>query len=112
MESRRRPVKARVSDEAATRLREAIHGLGDYGHVRVRALRGHLYVYANEDDPVARLTPLTADQYGLSFHTHTGRWEPMPFAGKIPQVARDLVDSLGIYLARADFPLGKSGSDH
>jgi hypothetical protein len=99
-------------DKAASRLCEAIRALGDYSHVTVRPLRGHLYVYAGHEDPVARLTPLNQDQYGLSFHAHTGRWEPMPFAGDIPQLARDLVDSLGIYLARIDFPLGKSGSDH
>lgn len=29
--------------------------------------------------PVARVAPLGANQYGLSFHSDTGRWEKMPF---------------------------------
>lgn len=50
----------------------------DYAHVAVRAERGHLRVFIDDGPPVARATPLGANQYGLSFHSHTGRWEKTP----------------------------------
>jgi hypothetical protein len=59
-------------------LRRAIHALGDYEHVSVRAGRGHLTICGDDGAPVARATPLGAGQFGLSYHTHTGLWEPMP----------------------------------
>jgi len=96
----------------AERLRDAIHSRGDYGHVTVRAERGHLNVFADDEHPVARLTPLGAGGYGLAFYKHTGRWEPMPFTGGITQVADALVSALGIYLERWSFSSGNSGSGH
>jgi len=96
----------------AEQLRQAINALGDYAHVNVRTERGHLNVYAGDTDPVARLTPLDARQYGLSFHTHTGRWEPMPFTGDIPHLANVMVSVLEPYLQRYDFSGRKSESGH
>ena len=93
-------------------MRQAIHALGDYGHVAVRAERGHLTILVDEGPPVARCTPLGAGQYGLSFHSHTGRWENMPFVGDLVHLAHDLVTALGPYLERPDFSDRKSGSDH
>lgn len=98
--------------QEAAELARAIHALGDFAHVAVRTQRGHLHVFAGDEEPIARLTPLPGGGFGLSFHSHTGRWERMPVAGDLAQVARDLVASLGIYLARPDFPSGKSESDH
>jgi hypothetical protein len=96
----------------AEALHRAIHALGDYGHVSVRAERGHLKIFVDEGAPVARFTPLGGGQFGLSFHTHTGRWEPMPFVGDLVHLAHDLVGVLGPYLQRWDFSDRKSGSDH
>jgi len=96
----------------AERLRDAIHSRGDYDHVIVRAERGHLNVFAGDEYPVARLTPLGAGGYGLAFHKHTGRWEPMPFTGGLTQMADALVSTLGIYLERSGFSSGNSGSGH
>ena len=100
----------RAPDEAA-QLTAAIHALGDYKHVTVEAQRGSLYVHADEE-PVARLTRLGGDQYGLSFHQHTGRWEPTPFTGDLAQLAGVLVTEFGAYLASYDFPPTKNGSPH
>jgi hypothetical protein len=80
----------------------AIQAEGDYGHVTVRSHRGYLYIHASDDVPVARLTPLADHTYGLSFHHHTGRWEPMPFQGDLLQLAKTLVSTLGPYLHRAE----------
>jgi len=79
----------------------AIRALGDYAHVTVRQQRGLLYVYV--DDPehaVARFHPLSDGTYGLSFHHHSGRWDPMPFSGDLTQITAILVQTLGPYLAK------------
>jgi hypothetical protein len=62
--------------------------------------------------PIARATPLGAGQFGLSFRTHTGRWEPMPVVADLTHLAHDLVGLLGPHLQRYDLPDKKSGSDH
>ena len=97
--------------EAAT-LQQAVQTLGDYAHVSVRAGRGHLNIFVHDGDPVARCTPLGAGHYGLSFHNHSGRWEPIPIIADLSRLARDLVNVLGPYLQRWDFPDTKNGSHH
>jgi hypothetical protein len=108
----KRPQRSRPTPDDAEISCRTIHTLGDYGHVSVRAGRGHLTIYLEDGTPVARATPLGAGQFGLSFHTHTGRWEPMPVVADLPQLAHDLVGLLGPYLQRWDFPGRTSGSDH
>jgi hypothetical protein len=107
-----RPRRTPPTPEDADVLRRAIQALGDYGHVSVRAARGHLSIFMDDDAPVAWATPLGAGQFGLSFHTHAGRWEPMPVVAELTQLAHDLVGLLGPYLQRVDFPDRNSGSDH
>ena len=97
--------------EDARRLENAIHQQGRFDHVHARALRGHLYVY-NDDSPAARLAPLGGDHYGLSFRRHTGRWEPMPFAGPLDEMATTLVATLEPFLQPSDFHDSNSGLDH
>lgn len=111
MKTTKRPARTNRAPDEAAQLTAAIHALGDYKHVTVEAQRGSLYVHADEE-PVARLTPLGRDQYGLSFHQHTGRWEPTPFTGDLAQLAGVLVTEFGAYLASYDFPPSKNGSDH
>lgn len=97
----------------AERLTQAIHLLGNYSHVTVRPGRGHLNIFAGHDEPVARFTPLGSGRYGLSFHTHSGRWEPMPFMGDAPELAQALVTALAPYLEPEDNLSRKiSGSGH
>jgi len=98
--------------DKAERLTQAIRDLGNYSHVTVRPGRTHLNIYAGHDHPVARFTPLAAGRYGLSFHTHTGSWEPMPFMGDAPQIAEALVSALAPYLEADEFPRKISGSGH
>ena len=86
---------------ACAQLQQAVHAAGDYAHVVVRVERGQLVVYAGDEEPVARLTPLDQAQYGLSFYRHDGRWERMPFSGAISAMATTLVETLGPYLAQA-----------
>lgn len=112
MAASKRPRLPTPTPADADALRRTIHALGDYGHVAVRAERGHLTIFVDDGPPVARFTLLGGRQYGLSFRTHTGRWERMPFAGDLTHLARDLVGALGPYLQRWDFSDRKSGSDH
>ena len=102
----------RPTPDDADVLCRAIHALGDYGHVSVRAARRHLTILVDDDTPVARVTPLGAGRFGLSFHTHTGRWEPMRVVADLTRLAHDLVGLLAPYLQRWDFPDRNSGSDH
>lgn len=112
MPTRKSVARTSPPDEDAERLLRAIQARGDYAHVFVRKLRGQLHVYAGQEDPVAKLIPLGGGQYGLSFHSHTGKWEPLPSAGDLTEVAAALVDALGIYLERWDFPRRNNGSAH
>lgn len=111
MKTTKRPARTHRAPDDAAQLTAAIHERGDYTHVTVEAQRGSLYVHVDEE-PIARLTPLGGDQYGLSFHHHTGRWEPTPFTGGLAQLAGVLVTEFGAYLASYDFPPTKNGSGH
>ena len=95
----------------ATRLSTAIRADGRHDHVTVRAERGCLYVHV-DDDPIVRLEPRAGAQYGLSFHHHTGRWEPTPLMGDIGRLATVITTEFGAYVDHFDFPPTKSGSGH
>jgi len=95
----------------ATVLVTAIRADGRHDHVTVRADRGFLYVDVDED-PIVRLEPLSANAYGLSFHHHSGRWEPTPFTGDLVRLARVLTTEFGAYLDSYGFLPTKSGPDH
>jgi hypothetical protein len=99
-----------LADDANV-LTTAIRADGRHNHVTVRADRGCLYVDVDEE-PVVRLEPLSGNGYGLSFHHHTGSWEPTPFTGDLGRLASVLTTEFGAYLDSYDFPPTKSGSDH
>ena len=58
MKTRKRSSMSKPTDQQAQQLCHAIHSLGDYEHVSVRAERGHLNIYTDEYGPVARFSPL------------------------------------------------------
>lgn len=95
----------------ASRLEAAIRALGKYGHVTVETRRGTLHVLA-DGEPVARLNPVGAGQYALSFHQHSGQWEPTPFAGDITSLADVLTTEFAPYLDTYDFPPIMRGPAH
>ena len=105
--SKTRP-KATIAD--AERLERGIHQTSQFSHVRVRLTRGHLDI-CPDDEPVARATPLGAGEYGLSFRSHTGKWERMPITGSLDELAKDVVDTLGPYLQKWNFSDSNSGSN-
>lgn len=89
---------------AADRLQSLIRARGDHAHVSVRPRASHLLVEVETLDGqrelVARATSLGGADYGLSFRTHAGRWEPLPVVGTIETVAEGLTTVLGPYLSR------------
>lgn len=112
MAARQRNQRMGPTPQDAAILQRAIHVLGAYAHITIRAGRGHLNIVVDDGVPVARCTPLGAGRYGLSFHSHTGRWEPMPIMADLIHLAQDLVATLEPYLRQVDFPDTKSGSHH
>lgn len=88
---------------ACRELHDTVHAIGDYDHVVARVQRGHILIYAGDDEPVARITAIGNAQYGLSFRTHSAHWEPMPVSGDISEIARTMVDTLRPYLAKDPF---------
>lgn len=92
--------------DSAGRLQSLVRARGDYRHVTVRAQGGHLLIEVDdgsgEKDLVARTASLGAGQYGLSFKSHTGRWEHMPVQGALEDIAQGLTDLLGPYLDRSN----------
>jgi len=99
---------------SAASLEDRIHLRGDYAHVHVQARAGHLIIKLHDDQggqvTIARATPLGGAQYGLSFRTNSGRWEPMPVSGMMDQVVEGLIDLLGPYLDRANIQEGPTSS--
>ena len=104
----RTPQKATAAD--AEKLERGIHQAGQFAHVRVHLVRGQLEICPDEE-PVARATPLGAGHYGLSFRSHAGKWERMPIAGPLDELAQGVVDALGPYLEKWNFPDSNSRSD-
>ena len=102
-------LKATTTD--AEILERGIHQTSQFAHVRVRLTRGQLEI-CPDDEPVARATPLGAGEYGLSFRSHTGKWERMPITGPLDDLAKAVVDTLGPYLEKWNFSDSNSGSDH
>lgn len=91
---------------AASSLQDLVRRRGTYGHVRVQARAGRLNIETADGDGqtslVARATPLGGSQYGLSFRTSGGRWEPMPVSGTLEEIAQSVIDLLGPYLDPAN----------
>ena len=108
----KRPVRnpSGLTDDAHA-LVTAIRGDRRHDHVTVRPQRGFLYVDVDEA-PIVRLEPLSSGQYGLSFHHHTGRWEPTPFTGDVGHLASVITTVFGPHLEACDFPPTKSGPTH
>lgn len=89
----------------------AIRADGCHDHVTVRADRRVLYV-AVDGEPIIRLDPLARHQYGLSFHRHTGPWEPTPFTGDVSRLADVMTTVFARHLESYDLPPTRNESDH
>jgi len=93
--------QAPLSRASAERLLFLIRQVPGHDHVGVRAHGQYLIIELILDDatePVARATRLDSNTFGLSFRSHTGRWEPMPIAGNLEEIARAMTGDLAAYL--------------
>ena len=75
----------------------------DLAHLDVEVRGDAVILFSTEDGEKvrrARFTALGAGHYGLSLTRPSGRWEPTPFHGPLPEVAEILVTQLGFHLAR------------
>jgi hypothetical protein len=88
------------AEAEASELQELLSDHLGHDEVQVRPYGQHLVVEALRDDgpePVARLTRLDHGRYGLSFRQHTGRWEQVPLAGTLEEVAKGAAQMLAPY---------------
>jgi len=98
-------MKSSYPGAAALRLQELIRQKGQYAHVEVRSRSQHLIVEVVLDtrrEPVARATAINPQEYGLSFRSHTCRWEPLPVVGTLEEIARGITEELGAYIDPAN----------
>ena len=96
--------RARV-EHGATELRALLRQHEGLDHLEVEVRGDAVIVFSMEEGAKlrrARFTWLGAGHYGLSLTRHTGRWEPTPFTGPLPEVVDVLVSQLGFHLARYD----------
>jgi hypothetical protein len=86
-------------------VRDHLLTLGDFGHLRVYH-HGPFIVIAQpgppddpeDDDPVMRLTPIGASQFGASFCAPAGNWEKLPVSGTLQAVLVKATTMLGPWL--------------
>lgn len=67
----------------------------------VRPYGKHLLIQMKRDDivdTVARLTEVGRNTHESAFRSHTGRWEPLPGTGSLPEVTALVVGLLAPYL--------------
>jgi len=78
------------------------------GHeaVKVKPYGRHFLIQMDDNgqpDTVARLTQIDSKTYGISFKSHSGRWEPLPEEGTRDEMVTALVEELGPYLDPANY---------
>ena len=73
----------------ATELQCEVQQRG-YERLTVNVQRGHAVVKI-DGQALARFSPGPGNELQLSYHNHTGRWEPMPFTARKPGEAAQLM---------------------
>ncbi|MCI0144591.1 hypothetical protein KNO81_01635 [Paraburkholderia sediminicola] len=85
----------------ASELQRQLRALLGHDQIVTQAYGHHLLIKRLDDqDPtvVARLSELSRNRYGAAFRSHSGRWEPLPGAGTLDEMARLVVTLLQPYL--------------
>jgi hypothetical protein len=85
---------------AADRLERELHNRG-HTHFKTAARGKHITAYVEYDgekEPRFRLTALGRNEYGVSFATHTGRWEQAPITGSVTDIVEQIADQFGWHL--------------
>ena len=85
--------------ESVEELETLLARTADCTHLCVKKRGKALTIFSGTPPhPHARLTSLGRNVWGLSFPTHTGRWERTPFVGTIEQVFNTLTTDFRLYL--------------
>jgi hypothetical protein len=85
----------------AAELQRQLRGLLGHEQIVTQAYGRHLLIKRLDDEEptvVARLTELGRNRYGAAFRSHSGRWEPLPGAGSLDEMAQLVVTLLEPYL--------------
>jgi hypothetical protein len=81
--------------ELVDRVRRTLEGLGNFSHLHVRSNGPHIVIAAQGGaDPLARLTALGNDAFGLSFPQPGGRWDML-----LVDTLDDVVENVSVALA-------------
>ena len=91
------------AQRVVARVRQLLQGLESVDHVKVRGQAQHVLIEhacSSEalHEPVARLTALGREAFGLSFFSE-GRWEPMVLVDSLDEVVGTLSAVLGCSVA-------------
>ena len=81
-------------------LEQILSGKG-YSHLLVKGRGQHLIIYAQHPEnkePRLRLTALPGGICGLSFCSHSGKWERTPFVGSMQNILDTVENQFGWHL--------------
>ncbi|WP_042880844.1 hypothetical protein [Cupriavidus necator] len=92
---------ALLAKHYAAELQRQLRSLLGHEQLVTQAYGRHLLIKRLDDEEptvVARLTELGRNRYGAAFRSHSGRWEPLPGAGSLDEMAQVVVALLEPYL--------------
>jgi len=83
-----------AADAVIGRVRRVLDALGDFAHLHVRTAGNHIVLESRNAEkdraparaPVARLTALGREAYGLSFYDSSGGWEPIVLVDLLEEI--------------------------
>jgi hypothetical protein len=87
-------------DALVGRVRRGVDALGDFAHLEVRSSGHHVLIESRPGDrapgrtPLARLTALGRDAYGLSFYDPSAGWEPIVLVDLLDELVVTMVGGL------------------
>ncbi|CAM5789185.1 hypothetical protein CCAE64S_02334 [Castellaniella caeni] len=94
-----------AKDDAA-RLQRQVRSLLGHEQIVTQAYGRHLLIKRVDGEQltvVARLTKFDRNHYGAAFRNHDGRWEPLPGASSLDEMAELVVTLLQRYLQPDDY---------
>jgi hypothetical protein len=90
------------------RVRRGLDARGEFAHLHVRAAGPHVVIESRTSSraegkaPVARLTSLGRDAYGLSFYDPGAGWEPIVLVDLLDEIVDTMLGGLDPDSARSD----------
>jgi hypothetical protein len=87
-------------DALVGRVRRGVDALGDFAHLHVRTSGHHVVIESRLEGrdqgraPLARLTSLGRDAFGLSFYDPSAGWEPIVLVDYLDEIVVTMVGGL------------------